>query len=177
MKKISKYILAPSIMIFTIVCNVQGQLPRFEKDTLYTSSGFKIYKGQKLTFAKGTGRDGAFRYVRVVKAGEIQKLTDNSVIVKKLWKYNISYLGNAYIMIKAYITYKDGSKGEEDFNLAFDLAIENFPGLPAELVVPEQFTKAKISASEEISKLYKLFQDSIITKDQFEAQKAKILNN
>ncbi len=49
-----------ALIFSTKVLHAQ-KLPRFENDTLYTSCGYKIYKGKKLSFAEGTGKDGNFR--------------------------------------------------------------------------------------------------------------------
>ena len=50
----------------------------------------------------------------------------------------MSSLGNGYIEIIGSIVFKGGSKGYIDIHMAFDKAIEGFPGSPAELVVPEE---------------------------------------
>ena len=145
----------------------QKPVPRFENDTLYTTSGFKMFSGQTIKFAKGTGDDGAFRFIRLVGGNEKEILTDNSVIVKKLNKFNISELGNAYIHVRAAITYKDSLKGEIKFNMAFERAIESFPGLPSEVIVPEEFRKeTKVSVNDGNNKLNKLYQDSTNTEAQ-----------
>jgi hypothetical protein len=60
----------------------------------------------------------------------------------------------------------------------FDKAIQSFDGKPGEITVPDIFQiRPKVeSLAEEIEKLNKLYQDSIITKDEFEAAKKKLLN-
>jgi len=171
MKKILLFFL-----LSPIVLSAQKLVPRFENDTLYTTSGYKIYEGQILTFAEGTGKKGNFRYINIKGGISDSKLTNMSVVVKQLSNFTISALGNGYIRILASITYEDGSSGEINFNMAFDRAIESFPGLPSELVVPDEFKAKKKSVADEISKLYKLYQDSILTKQEFETQKKKLLD-
>jgi len=76
------------------------------------------------------------------------------------------------------MVFPEGSKLNINFNMAFEQAIHGMGAIPAELIVPEEFrNKEKKSASDELSKLYKLYQDSIITKEEFEIQKIKLLEH
>ncbi len=170
-------ILVFLILLIPIASNAQKLLPRFENDTLYTACGYTIYKGQTLNFAKGSSKDGSFRFIRFIGASnEKLILSDNSVFVNKLSHYNITGLGNAYIVVHGNITFKDGTKGKIKFNMAFDRAIESFPGLASELVVPEEFRNSpKGSLSAQINDLYQLYKDSAITKQEFERQKKELL--
>ena len=155
----------------------QKIVPRFENDTVFTSSGYKIYVGQTLHFGKGSAPDGKFRFVRFIGVCcEQENLTDNTVKVLKLSKYNISGLGNGYIRIRGSIVFPDGEEGKIDFNMAFDKVIEGMGSIPSEMIVPAEFrSKPKMGVSDEIAKLYKLYQDSILTKEEFELQKKKLL--
>jgi hypothetical protein len=51
----------------------------------------------------------------------------------------ISSIGNNYIQITGTIVYKDGGQATVDLNMNFDKAIENLPGAPSELIVPDAF--------------------------------------
>jgi hypothetical protein len=117
----------------------QKQVPRLENDTLYTKSGFKIYTGQTLHFAKGTGKDGKFRFIKIKNEIPETKLTDNLIVVKKMKNFGISVLGNAYIEIIGSIVFKDGSRGSVDLHMAFDNAINGYEGFKNEVIVPEEF--------------------------------------
>ena len=140
--------------------NAQKPLPRFENDTLYTTSGFKIYKGQTLNFGKGSGWGGSFRFIRLIGVGSDNEIfTDHSLVVRKVFRYGVSPLGNYYIRIKGIIKFKDGSKGEFGFNMAFEKAIAYSNGPSSEFIVPEEFrnrSKEQGTVSEEISKLYRV---------------------
>jgi hypothetical protein len=171
-----------TFLLFLFICPLispaQETLPRFENDTVYTSSGYKIYKGQILKFAKGTAHGNTFRFIRLASGWhEADVLTDRECVVKKLSRYNVTPLGNAYIFVLAQITYKDGSKGDINFNMAFDNAIEGYPGMASELIVPEEFQNTiPKTVSKEIARLYKLYQQGILTKEEFEDQKQKLLS-
>ena len=45
------------LLLCPLLLTAQNILPRFENDTLYTSSGYKIYKGLTLQFGNGTGEN------------------------------------------------------------------------------------------------------------------------
>ena len=173
--KMKKYFIL--LFLFPLCTMAQRVTPKFEKDTLYTSSGFKIYEGQTLHFGKGTRPDGKFRYINIKSINTSSQLADNSIVVKKLKNFGISALGNGYIEIIGKINYSDGSKGYIDIHMAFDWAIENDLSKPSELIVPEEFRGKPIaSVTSELERLYKLYQDGAITKEEYEAQKKRLLN-
>lgn len=128
------------LLICPLVSFSQKLVPRLENDTLYTTSGFKIYKGQQLHFAKGTGNNGQFRYVKTIGIGnEKRRFTNHTVTVSKVYDFSVSGLGNAYIRIQGEVLFWEGSKSEVRFVLAFDRAITSFPGLAPELTVPDEY--------------------------------------
>src|ERR1700741_248343 len=103
-----------NILLVLIICPLlsiaQKPVPRFENDTLYTTSGYKIYKGEPLHFAYGTAKNGGFRFIKVKTANGVPFIANTSIVVEKVKDFSISGLGNAYIRITGTITYKDGSK-------------------------------------------------------------------
>jgi Short C-terminal domain len=165
------------ILFIPLLATVQKSESKFENDTLYTTSGFKIYKGQTLHFGKGTRADGKFRFINIKSDLSSYSLANNSIFIKKLKNYGISVLGNGYIEIVGTITFKDGSKGYIDIHMAFDRAIENSLNLPSELLVPDEFrNKKRLSVADEIIKLNKLYEDGMLSKEEFETQKKKLLD-
>lgn len=165
-----------ALLLSPLFSMAQRSQSKYENDTLFTSCGFKIYKGQTLYFGKGTNQNGTFRYINIKSQATSFSLTNNSIVVKKLKNYGISVLGNGYIEIVGSIVYKDGSKGWIDIHMAFDRAIENNPNLPSELTVPAEYRGKDLgSTAQEIERLNKLYKDGVITKEEFEAQKKKLL--
>jgi hypothetical protein len=101
------------------------------------------------------------------------------------------------------VNYTDGRKEEADIILEFEKAIETVAGQPGELKVPAEFiTRSAIAAKEEtkkqtmpaetktqpvpndlkkqlvadeIKKLFDLYKQGALTKEEFEAQKKKLL--
>jgi hypothetical protein len=169
-------IILSVLLLYPLYACTQNTAPRFENDTLYTSSGYKIYKGQTIQFGKPTGNNGKFRYVNIKNGTTSAYLTNNTIVIKKMKNFGISALGNGYIEIFGGILYKDGTKGLVDLHIAFDRAIENSLNLPSELIVPDEYrNRSTASVADEINKLNKLYNDRIITKEEFEAQKKKLM--
>ena len=103
-------------------------------------------------------------------------MTNKKIVITKLKNYGISALGNGYIGIVSPLIYKDGSKGYIDIHMAFDNAIENSPELPSELIVPDEFrNKQEVKIVREINSLKHLYKEGALTKEEYEAQKTKIL--
>ena len=159
-----------------LISTAQYVVPRFENDTVYTTCGYKIYKGQTLQFGKGTGNNGRFKFINIKNGVPADSLTNKKIVVKKLKNFGISALGNGYIEIVSTLIYKDGSKGYIDIHLAFDNAIENSPELLSELIVPDEFrNKQEVRIAKEITNLNQLYRESPLTKEEFETQKKKLL--
>jgi len=112
---------------------------RFKNDTLYTSSGYKIYPGQTLRIGKRANDYTGFRYISNINI-QPTSLENSAVVVKELSRYGHSPTGSAKIDVKASINFRDGSKGQVTFSLAFDLAIgTRLPGTYHELILPEAY--------------------------------------
>ena len=164
-------------LLFTpLLAPAQKTLPRFEDDTLYTTSGYNIYIGMALQIGKGTGNDGKFRFINIKSGATRASLTGNTVIVKELKNFGISVLGNAYIEVIGSVTFKDGSKGGVGLHIAFDRAIENSLEQTSELVVPDDFrSNARIILADKLDKLAKRYKEGSITKVELDAELKKLL--
>ena len=167
-------------LLFPFIAKAQSVLPRFENDTLYTTSGYKIFNGQILQLASGTAENGKFRFIKLQNGGEnldAFRYERTSILVRKLSDYVISGLGNHYIGISGTVTYKDGSKSKINIDINFDRAIENFAGLPSELIISEEFKNKKPAGIiDEIERLFKLYKEGALTQEEFEAVKKKLIN-
>jgi hypothetical protein len=154
----------------------QDPKPSYKNDTLYTTCGYKIYKGQTLQFEKGTGQKGKFRYVTVKNGIAAGSLTNNSIIVKELKNVVITPLDVGYVDIIGTITFKDGSAGTVELQIAFDEAIENNTNLPSEIAVPSGFrNSSRVILHQKLNALFKLYLSGTISKSEYEAQKKKLL--
>ncbi len=197
------------VLLFSpLISAAQNNLPRFEKDTLTTSGGYKIYKGQILQFATGTLAAGYFSFIKFhqnMAKNNTYSLQNATMLVKGLKSYKYAEADNNSIRIAGTIIYKDGKKEEADILMNFERATEDFDGLPSELNVAEAYkikrlpraaipeTKKQTEASEtkkqtapadiknlliadEIKKLFDLYKAGALTKQEYEAQKKKLLD-
>ena len=137
MKKILFILLLCPLLSFA-----QTTLPRFQNDTLYTSGGYKIYKGQTLHLANGTSDAGYFRFIKFhpnLNRNDTYILQSSTILVNRLRNYKNSGSDNYNIRISGTVTYKNGTKAETDVIMDYEMAIENIAGQPGELTVPEEF--------------------------------------
>jgi hypothetical protein len=170
----NKVLLA--LLLCPLLTTAQKTAPRFEHDTLYTTSGFKIYKGQTLRFGKGSYKNRYYRFINIKSGAMDRQLPTSTLLVNDLKNFGISVFYNGYIDITGTITFKDGTKSYLDIHVAFDRAIENDPKLTSELAVPDEFrNKPGGNKSDEIMKLYKQYVEGDLTEEEFEEQKKKIL--
>jgi len=195
------------LLLCPLLSTAQFVQPRFEKDTLYTSGGYKIYKGQTLQLANGTSSDGYFRFIKFhpgLSRTDTYILQNSSIKVDKVRTFKVSGSDSYSIRISGTITYKNGTKAETDLIMEFERAIENNDGLPGELTVAEEFRKKrmekvrtetkkqevpdvekkqpvpddlrKLLVADEIKKLFDLYKAGALTKEEYEAQKKKLLD-
>lgn len=150
--------------------------PALEDDTLHTTSGFKIYKGQYLQFGEATGIGGRFRYVNILTSIKHSLLENNHILVKEIKNLSFSVLGNGYIDIVGTLVLKNKRSKDIDIHLSFDYAIENVPGIPGELVVPDEFRgKLTRDTETEIDRIEMLYKTAIITKEEYETAAKKLI--
>jgi Short C-terminal domain len=194
------------ILLCPLLSTAQKTLPRFENDTLYTSGGYKIYKGQILQFANGTSAAGYFRFIKF-HTGMVKNntyiLQNGTMLVKSLKGYKYAGPENNNIRIAGTATYTDGKKEEVDILMNFERVITGIDGLPGELTVPAEFITSqtetvkaetkkqavpaetpketvtgdikKLMVADEIKKLFDLYKAGALTKEEYEAQKKKLL--
>ncbi len=192
------------LLLSPLLSSAQNNIPRFENDTLYTSGGYKIYKGQNLQFAGGTSAAGYFKFLKFhsgMARTDTYILQHSTLLVDKVKNFKYSGNDNYNIRISGTATLKDGKKIPVDFTMDFEKASTGFDGLAAELTLPEansriltatadirkqpvptesQKEKApadikKILVADEIKKLFDLYKAGALTKEEYEAQKKKLL--
>ena len=136
------------LLLFGPLLSAAQTSPRFENDTLHTSGGYKIFKGQILHLAKGSAAAGYFRFVKFhfnMGRNDTYNLQNSTIVVNKLRNYKNSG-DDQSIRIAGTVTYQDVSKAKADIDiiLDFEKAIASHDGLAAELTVPEEFRKAQV---------------------------------
>jgi Short C-terminal domain len=165
------------IVLAPTLCFAQKTVPYLEGDTLYTSSGFKIYKGQTLQLTEGTGRGGYFRFIRNAWDTQPIHLTNSAITIIKMEKFAKTPLNNSYVWVKVRVIYHDGTTGKGGLKINFDKAIQSFRGMPSEIIVPDEFKiKEKTGTTdEELKKLQDLLDSGTITREEYDAEKKKLL--
>ena len=183
-----KFLFTPILILSTSICFSQT---KYENDTLYTQSGFKVYEGQELNIGVGATPDGDFKFIRRNSSGfgTAMVMTDNNSYNKSQLSLPRSMAGHKGKVIK--IVKRGNSKIGITYEPLitfgsgrYEIDIDNAIGV-GELNVPEQFrpnnnketivVKQPISVADELTKLKKLYDDSVLTKQEYETQKAKLL--
>ena len=195
------------LLLSPLFSNAQNNQPRFENDTLTTSGGYKIYKGQTLQLANGTSAAGYFSFIKFhpnLAKNNTYSLQNSTIFIKNLKAYKFTGPDNNSIRITGTLTYKDEKQEETDILINFERATEDYDGQPSELNIPEQFKRKpgqaiiktqpkqpaaaepqkqttpddlrKIMVADEIKKLFDLYKSGALTKEEYDAQKKKLLD-
>jgi hypothetical protein len=151
-------------------------LPKIVNDTLYTTSGYKITAGQEIKLGTGSRDNGDFKYITVSRSSfppsakaSMRRTSDHKIaVVKKLKQEGNSKNGYEYHIII-------GAHDITNYDCDIESAIA-----AGEVVVPNEYkanskTSQPISVADELAKLKKLYDDSVITKEEYEMQKKKLL--
>ena len=167
-------------------------LPKVVEDTLFSTSGYKIVIGQDLNIGTGATPDGDFKFIRRNSSGfgTAMIMSDNNSYNKSELSLPRNMAGHKGKVVK--IVTRGNKKigktyeplitfGSGRYEIDVDNAIAS-----GELLVPEEFrpkpkgttvveVKQKISVADELVKLKKLLDDGILTKEEYDAQKKKLL--
>jgi len=168
-------------------------LPRLVKDTLFTTSSYKIVVGQDINLGTGSTPDGDFKFIRRNSSGfgTMMIMTDNNSYNKSQLSLPRNMAGHKGKVAKIVtrgnkkigITYEPLiTFGSGRYEIDVDNAIAS-----GEIIVPDEFkpklktastvveVKQQASIADELTKLKKLYDDGVLTKEEFEAQKKKLL--
>lgn len=175
--------------------NNDSALPKFVNDTLFTASGYKIAVGQEINIGTGSTPDGDFKFIRRNSTGfgTMMATTDNNAYNKSQLSLPRNMDGHKGKVVKIVargnnkigITYQPLiTFGSGRYEIDVDNAIAS-----GEIIVPDEFKpkpknaatvvemKQQLSVADELTKLKKLYDDGILTKEEYDAQKKKLLDN
>lgn len=186
-------LLSTTLLIAKSYSQNGGKLPKYIKDTLFTTSGYKIIVGQDINIGTGATPDGDFKFIRRNSSGfgTILVTTNNNDYNKSQLSLPRNMAGHKGKVVKivARGNKKIGITYEPLITLGagrYEIDTENAIAF-GELIIPEEFKiKSKtttsviemqqpISIADELTKLKKLFDDGVLTKEEFELQKKKLL--
>lgn len=169
------------------------KLPKLVEDTLFTTSGYKIIVGQDVNLGTGSTPDGDFKFIRRNSTGfgTMMLMTDNHSYNKSQLSLPRNMAGHKGKVIKIVTrgTNKTGKTYEPLVTFGsgrYEIDVENAIA-SGEIVVPDEFkpkskistavveVKQQVSIADELAKLKKLYDDGVLTKEEYEAQKKKLL--
>lgn len=173
-----------------------GGLPKIVNDTLFTSSGFKIIKDQDIKIGIGSMPDGDFKFIRVNSASMfayhsttgyngLANAANSFPRNQSGLKFRIKTVEERGSKKRGYVYYVKIGYGMKNYEIDVENAIAS-----GELSVPDEFkpktkdnktivveTKSQISVADELTKLKKLYDDGILSKEEYDAQKKKLLES
>lgn len=181
------FFFAVALCAYALVCRGQeSTLPKYENDTLYSTSGFKITPEQKIKLGTGSTPDGSFKFVRInsnsffsyssdkpndannANAGP-RSMSGHEYKVAKIDKRGTRKTGYVYYAVLA---------GLPRYEIDVDNAIA-----VGEIVVPSEYKPgaksqpaSTMSLADELKKLKDLLDQGALTKDEFESAKKKLLS-
>lgn len=181
-----KIALIAFIMSISFVLQAQNDLPRFDNDTLYTTSGFKITEKQMLKLGMGSTPDGSFKFIRINSASLFGYTSSNPNGANNANAGPRTLSGHEYKVLRIE---KRGNKknGYVYYCLLpgfprYEIDVENAIAV-GEIAVPVEFKSGSKNQSlpaqslgDELKKLKDLFDAGALTKDEYDAAKKKLLN-
>ncbi|MET3979010.1 hypothetical protein ABIB62_001579 [Mucilaginibacter sp. UYP25] len=182
----TKLLLMLSAALFAVTTCFSQELPMIKGDTLYTTSGFKIIKGQDLKIGTGTMPDGDFKFIRINQASlfSYYSTTGYQGLANQA---NALSRGKSGSLMKVAKLQKRGSekKGFMYYVLLsgftrYEVDVENAIAA-GEIVVPDEYKSKNtiaaqpVSAADEIKKYKALLDAGAITQAEFDAKKKQLL--
>jgi len=148
-----------------------------KNDSLVTSIGWVLHQGDTITLGIGSMPDGRYKFVQTSESGTLvgDGHLSNRYSGKTFEIFKIKVFRGRQVPVIKYGNPKNKIMGQR-----WDIEIEGAI-TSGEINVPEQYRKEKphtpaISRADELTKLKKLLDDGVLTKEEFEAEKKKILD-
>jgi hypothetical protein len=182
-----KLILTCILFTCSLITQAQVSLtPRIENDSLYTSSGMVVGKGQKIKLGLGTMPDGNFKFIRINSSS----IFNNS----EVGNYNSGYNANNVNSMnrresgKEFTVVKIEKRGNEEHGYTYYVVVAGTPRYEVdienaiasgELVAPYRIKAGQttqFSVADELIKLKKILDEGLLTNEEFVVQKKKLLN-
>jgi len=176
------------LLIAAIVCiNISAKAQTESKisgDTLTTSTGFKIAKGDQVKVGVGSTPDGDFKFIRINSASVFNNY---SVIKSYSNSANAFPRRNAGLSFKVIKVQERGDKKHGFVNylvlgggVRYEVDVDNAIS-SGELSIPEEFkpkskgSAGQISVADELKKYKDLLDSGAITPEEYAAKKKQLL--
>jgi hypothetical protein len=193
MKKTFLVIATLFLFVKSYSQNKDSTLPKLVGDTLFTTSGYKIVEKQDIKIGTGSMPNGDFKFIRTNSASlfAYHSNTGYNGLANQANSFPRSQSGLTYKIKRlekrgnkkhGYVYYAVIGSGLVNYEMDVENAIAS-----GELSVPDEFkpkpktattiveVKQQISVADELAKLKKLYDDGVLTKEEYEAQKKKLL--
>jgi hypothetical protein len=158
-------------------------------DTFFTATGYKIIVGQDIYIGTGSAPYGDFKFIRRNSTGfgTVMASSSNHAYNNSQFSLPRNMAGHKGTVVKI------APRGNDDIGITYEPLITFGSGryeidvdnaiASGEIIVPEEFRpkpkvveiKQQLSVADELIKLKKLLDDGVLTKDEFEALKKKLL--
>lgn len=162
----------------------QKKLEVKNKDTLIASNGMKFYKGAIIKLGVGSTDDGNFKFIRRNEnsifnyyGDDSQKVNAANSLPRNQSGYNviIKRVENRGNKKKGYIKYAVFTLGIVNYEIDIENAINTGEVESSGIKNDKNKSSNNFSVADELSKLKKLFDDGVISKEEFDEQKKKLL--
>lgn len=185
-----KKIISILIFLFTLVCHAQHE-PKFENDTLTTSTGFKVYEGLSIKIGTGSMNDGDFKFIRTNASSlfNYYSTTGYQGLANQANSFRRSNSGLTFKVKKimtrgnkknGYVYYAKIGQSLINYEMDVENAIKS-----GEIVVPEEFlpkTKNQIqeiikeSKYDKLKKIKELKDSGVLSEEEFQKEKERIMS-
>ncbi|WP_267402121.1 MULTISPECIES: SHOCT domain-containing protein [unclassified Chryseobacterium] len=163
--------------------------PKFENDTLTTSTGFKVYEGLDLKIGTGSMNDGDFKFIRTNASSMFNyySTTGYQGLANQANSFRRSNSGLTFKVRKmmtrgnkrnGFVYYAKIGNGIMNYEVDLENAIKF-----GEIIVPDEFLPIEKSPQpnsetkyDKLKKIKDLKDSGVLSEDEFQKEKDKIMN-
>lgn len=182
-----KLLLTFTIFIFAILFSQTS--PKFENDTLTTSTGFKVYEDLDLKIGTGSMNDGDFKFIRTNASSlfNYYSTTGYQGLANQANSFRRSNSGLTFKVKKimsrgnkrnGYVYYVKIGSGLINYEMDIENAIKS-----GEIVIPDEFMPKEKSQTQNsetkydrLKKIKELKDSGVLSDEEFQKEKDKIMN-
>ncbi|WP_160136056.1 SHOCT domain-containing protein [Chryseobacterium sp. c4a] len=162
--------------------------PKFENDTLTTTTGFKVYEGLDLKIGTGSMNDGDFKFIRT-NASSMFNYTSTTGYQGLANQANSFKRSNSGLTFKVkkimprgnkrngFVYYAKIGSGLMNYEIDIENAIKS-----GELIIPEEFLPKEKSQNQnsetkydKLKKIKELKDSGVLSEEEFQKEKDKIM--
>jgi len=163
--------------------------PKFENDTLTTSTGYKVYAGLDLKIGTGSMNDGDFKFIRTNASSMFNyySTTGYQGLANQANSFRRSNSGLSFKVKKimtrgskknGFVYYVKIGSGLINYEMDIENAIKS-----GEIIVPDEFLPKEKSQNQnseskydKLKKIKELKDSGVLSEEEFQKEKDKIMN-